>query len=377
MSDQKPKEESGHPRASDYDYEKRVAMACQLLCEGKNPTQIKEVMEERLGVKLTREMPYRYIQHGAQMNWLKYESPQDGELAERIKDRYLKRLETVVVPRTGELIHTAHAAASQIIEIFKKIKVEESRDTVHLGVAGGYTTDVVCKQLAHLYTQGIRNLPTKLVLHSIASGFDSDTVRTDPNVQLSHFENQAFPEHISIKFVTLNAPAIIDSSNRQNIMALQQIVDAKASLHKLDVLITSIGDRNDEHSAVRRYYDKIIQQKNQGDSGQQGSANDLFTGAKTTWNMLQEQDYVGDILWQPISSTGIIDIQTLPVHGLSLISLQEIPGLIKNGTKVMVIAAPCAKCHKIKTNVVKALLTMDEQLLTHLIIDRITAGKID
>ena len=119
--------------------------------------------------------------------------------------------------------------------------------------------------------------------------------------------------------------------------------------------MTSATDWSDKHSALRKRMERSDQ----------------------SMRTLEEERCVGDILWRPIAEHGPIEAET-EIRALTLIELSELPMLIRRGTKVLVMLAPCGGrgCNMPKGRLLRDVLNMKTSLVTHLVVDSRSAGEM-
>ena len=116
---------------------------------------------------------------------------------------------------------------------------------------------------------------------------------------------------------------------------------------KIDIIITSATCWNDGHSTFRKYMDNI-------------------EGCTET---LEKEGCVGDLLWQPLSRKKIIQPDKTSHRSMALFNLHELSNFVKEGKNVLLVLGPCAQCYQAKTDIMKAILDLDDQLITHLVAD--------
>jgi DNA-binding transcriptional regulator LsrR (DeoR family) len=90
---------------------------------------------------------------------------------------------------------------------------------------------------------------------------------------------------------------------------------------------------------------------------------------------LDREGCVGDMLWQPIGLDGPIEPKTV-IRAMTIMDLSEVRELVAKGKQVLLVAGPCSECHLPRTEVVKAVLDQDHQLITHLVVDSRCAREL-
>ena len=57
---------------------------------------------------------------------------------------------------------------------------------------------------------------------------------------------------------------------------------------------------------------------------------------------------------------------------MTLFELDELPGLIKQGKKVVLCVSPCGECGKNKGEILKAILEYKQHYISHLVADSLS-----
>lgn len=330
------------------DYEETVAAVCKYFCRGYLPADIADLMQERYGVEMSREAPYKYIQYAAAHNWLQFLAPREDQLSQTLRTRY-PWLQQAEVVHTSVVDDVAYRAAVMVVELLRA-HCRRHKEVVHIGFTGGYSMRTVAETLAALLQQPTDNLPKTVVFHTLVAGFDVDTPVTDPNAFLTYFVRPAM--QVDTRFVLLHAPAMVEPEEMPKVLALPGVEQARQSVHKLDLIVTSAAVINDPHSMLARYYDE------------------------PTRDLLTRDGCVGDMLWWPLARHGPLDPTKYPYRSLTLLELSELPDYIQRGTQVLLALGPCGKCGELKTDILETLLHLDDHLLTHLVVDSRTARAL-
>jgi NMD protein affecting ribosome stability and mRNA decay len=91
---------------------------------------------------------------------------------------------------------------------------------------------------------------------------------------------------------------------------------------------------------------------------------------------LEKEGCLGDMLWQPIGPRGPFELDT-QIRAMTIMKLSEVAKLIEEKrVQVLLVAAPCATCHRPKTEVLKAILEHERRLVTHLTVDSRSARSL-
>ena len=96
-------------------HDELVAVVCKYFCRGMPVAEIKNEVQKKLGVVLSREEPYRLVAFAAQKGWLRYQAPLTSTLADQIKTRF-PYLKEVKVVRTGVSDDVSYYVAAMLME---------------------------------------------------------------------------------------------------------------------------------------------------------------------------------------------------------------------------------------------------------------------
>lgn len=335
------------------DPDRILALVCHYFCEGRSPSEIKRVMWERHEIEISRETPYKALSIAASRHWLRFVSPTEDVLGERLSERF-PWLKAEVLASVG-VEGVATQAAEIIIKMLCDRAAQLGKDTLAIGWSGGHSTSLVAKRLAGLLSEPREGLPKKVVFQSLTAGFDLETVVTDPNGFLSYLVGSP-TVRVKTGFVGLRAPAIVKIDQREEVLALPGIKEAYDLAQSLDVVVTAAGVLDDEHSMLHRYYDRY---------------------SKATADFLKRSRCVGDILWWPLRETEPVSLAEARrdkaskdfYWALPLLDPVRLHALVQGGANVLLVLGPCTYCFKDKSTVLGAILKQREQLVTHLVAD--------
>lgn len=309
------------------------------------------------GVKMSREAPYKYLRHAAINKWLQFIPPNENDITRQFREKFfwLKQVEVV---HTMVLSDVAYRAAVMVVDLLREYRRSyPDKRTVHIGFTGGFGMRTVAEKLAELFRQPRNDLPKNVVFHALVGGFDVENPVTDPNTFFSYFfDVPEIKSQIDVTFVSLHAPAIVVPGGPMgDLLKLPGIREAHRGIGSLDIILTSAGGIEDEHSMLYRYYN--------GD-------------ARKTLDMLKRDRCVGDMLWMPLGPEGPLDTAKYPFRAMTLIELNELPSKIREGTHVLLVCGPCARCREPKSEILRTILNLDAHLITHLVTDSRTAHNL-
>ena len=365
--------------------EEILAAVGRYFCRGFSPAEIAEKIEkEYRGIEMKRETPYKLIQQAAKNDMLRFIAKGDDDLSGKITNEFnLQKAEVVFTNHVDDVARRAASMALEMIGAFTR--PPKSQKTVRIGFAGGNSIRLVAQYLAQLLRQHTQFLPDHIVLQALVPGVDIRTPITDPNLFFSYFLEPAFHdpskqaesekkrkgsakqngqmgEELESKqqfqFVMLQAPAFVTQKQYESIASLEAITLAIENAKKLDIIVGSAADIDDDHSMVQEYY-----------LAKYPSLTDVLKPAQCT----------GDMFWLPIGPRGPIDLGEFPIRSMTLIGLEDLPARIGAGQKVILVLGPCARCNRPKAGVLKSILeNKTGPLITHLVCDsRSARGLFD
>ena len=261
--------------------------------------------------------------------------------------------------------HVGSVAADAIIELIYRVSdekkaraVAEGRDPnetrVHLGLGAGYAAMEVAKRLAD---RADAQTP-KLTLHAISpGGFYIPQQQMDPTVYFNYF----IEAKLDVECVGLFSTPVVATKDFDSFRLHPSLRHSFEKRDEIDIIATSLASADDEHGLFRKYFE-YLRDKNFDD------ASSLQT--------LEAQGWVGDVLFQPFSSTGSL---TPPSYrAVALFTFDELAEFSRRpGKHVVVIGGPCASCDAPKTKALRPLLeNPDARLWTRLFVDRDAAKEL-
>ena len=340
--------------------EEVTSLVCEYFCEGYTPAKIAEKIKSEYQIDMTREKPYKYLTDAAQKNWFRFVPPVEEALGEKVQRQYSWLADVKVVhSRTVDSI--ADRAAKVIFDLIRTPRLV-NKNEVRIGFGGGISVSLIAKKLAVLLHEPMENFPKKIYFQSLVAGFDPSEATTDPTGFLTYILGNS-QVHTQTRFIGLRAPATIKPAQRSSLLKSPGIKEARESVDKLDIIVTSAGVLSDDHSMLKNYYAKY---------------------SPNTGKFLEEKHCVGDMLWLPLCEHEPFRFDKLKgeerkqveYRPMSVLELYELPELIKKGTEVVLCLGPCPVCHKDKTKILSTILNQDKHLITRLITDIQTTTKL-
>jgi len=341
--------------------ENAVAHVCHYFFEGRGPKEIADMMTTMHDTPMSQQEPYRLIQKAIKhYRWLHLSSPINTELSEKIRQTF--NLHYAGVTLTSFVDDVASRTAFLILDLLREMRRDPmNQREVHIGFSGGHTARKVFQKLANLLAEPSDSLPETIVCHALVAGIDTEAPGTDPTSFFSFLADQNLSDNR--RFVLLNAPPIVRSAEWASFRGLPPIAKAIREAEKLDVIVTSAANFRDSHSQLKKNFLEY--------------SPETITG-------LEQDGCIGDILWQPISAEGLLDMSKYEYRPVTILRLEDLPHLAARGKRIVLALGPCAALEHSQTEASKA--TVLEALLnhslsgktsiTHLVVDSRTAQEL-
>lgn len=300
---------------------RQICRICEMHLEGISPGDIVERLqsEENRKTPYSREIVYRAIRDAARLGYLKFLPPLEYELARKIELR-AKWLHSARVV----LAVSRDSVANHCAEVVYELIVSKPEQRVfHIGFGGGRTTSLIAAELARLLSRPLPDRKSKLelVFHSLVPGLDDNKLLTDPTAFFMHFAAPEVQKWVSVEFLTLHAPGIIRTRERDAVFTHPLIDRVRIKRDdQLDIIVSSVGSMRDQHSMITPYTN--VWEKEEVDTFKQE---------------LTAAGCVGDIMWLPIGPDGPIETE-LSLMATAMISLKDIQDRIEHGRTRVVLA---------------------------------------
>lgn len=369
------------------------SLVCTYFCYRKvAPAQIHEHLKKDYGIVLPQTEPFRIIRKAAENMKLRYAPLAELKYGERVRKRFKKLHEVVVVKTSmpdgvtskaaqvmmGMIKESARSKAVAAAKALAKSKPKDKpmskarmkalirEQIVHLGLAGGYTLRGLATHLSESIIEefdsevishlpvtknGHDPMPHRLHFHAMVSGFDLHDPTTDPNAMFTRF---VFDTTIPVKtsFTALHAPGVVTAKEFETLRERDGVREAYAEREDIDIVATSLASWDDEHSKFASFMKDCPKSASQ----------------------LTKAGVIGDMMWLPVGQRPI-EVPT-EIRAMTLMELSDLHKMIvtRDG-KVLLCGGPC-RCGLRKTAILQRILELDQQLVTHLVIDIETAKEL-
>lgn len=324
---------------------------CEQLMAGEGPTRIAASLSQTHHLDISREAVIPLLREAIRRGFFCIAPPREIEMENLLGERYLELSGRVRVASGSSLPsenYVAAAAVDQLIRILRHLG-DRDRRRVHLGLGAGMTTVEIAKRLAARLRKE-RGLP-ELALHALTSGFSPDDPSTSPVAFFGYFEDIATAYH------GLFAPAVAGPKDYERIKALTGVSDAFRRSGEIDVIVTSLATKEDDHGALRSIMEKAV--------------------LESQLHELEDSGWVGDVMYRPYSDHGPID-DTAMVRAMTLFDLPELVRFAATPEKyVILVAAPCGRCDRTKDRALHPLLCEPSlKVWTDVVLDWTTATAL-
>lgn len=327
-----------------------ISVVCKLHCEGHSGKEITEAIRERwpaLASLMTREDPHKIIRAAASDGLLFYQPPFANDMVNILAGEYQWNADRMSVVLSPVLEHVARETAKRLVDMIFGFESFGRQDTVHIGFAGGRLLRCVAQELAKLLRKPVDGQPKKIVFHAMVAAFSDDDFEADPNNFITYFIQE--PLAVDIGFVPMAAPGIVESRLRPNLREFREIKEVFHAASKLDIIVSSAGDWMDEHSTAQAYLKEV---------------------EESDVDQLNAIPAIGDLLWQPISEQGPIDMDNgdFTFRPNTLLDLDDLPAAIGDRkVRVLLALGPCGKCGKPKGKLLDSILNFVPALVTDVV----------
>lgn len=344
-----PKRGSGRQKSRpslDLDDVELQSRVLNLFCSGKTVKEIQSTLKAgNPPVSLNRWEPHEIVRRAAKRGRLLYKAPIDFELGEELRNRYdwLKRVNVVHTSASRDI---SFWAAENLRQIMIRHREDQGPEVdFHIGFAGGGLLEATARILARMLMSETEPIPRRLFFHSMVGRF-SDDPATDPNSFAAYFIGQPMP--MDVRFVGLLAPGLVEAKTASVLRALDGIRESYERVAEIDVIVTSAGG----------HWGKGCSRLHEIFEERQDAA---------SLKSLEEAGCIGDLMWCPLARTGPIKLSGL--RAMTLVQLEELPALVAQRKRIMLVLGPCVTCGLPKTEMLNAVLSLPTPLITDLVVD--------
>ncbi len=339
-----------------FDNTEIMMLASELFLQDMSAAKIVSIVKETYGIKISPKAPKKFFRQAAKLGYVHLQAP--GFL--QMQSKWIKKfgwLEELEVVHSIFNRHVSETGARALRKLVKQLASgPQKRNTVHIGWGGGLQIKEFAACFVRLMNEEPEGWPETIYIHGMVSGVQFEDPTLNPAFIFMEQLIECEEARVELKFVHFPGPVLVDSAqiDVNGLQASPYTRKAQTEAEKLDVIVTSAANWTHDHSGFRQ--------------GMKSSQADC--------KLLENEGIMGDFLLRPINMKGPVDIETV-VRFWTLMELNQLPGFITNGGKVMLLLGPCNECGLPKTQVLMALLAHKKHLITHLIVDSRTVRETE
>lgn len=322
------------------------------------------------GLKLQRTNVYPLLREGIRRGFLRFTPPTSDSLRERVAEKFglnSARIHVVNARQEENDEYVAAAGAQVVLSLIKKFSLYKPREPIRLGLGPGRATRALARNLG-LAMRADLNAP-KLALHAITAGCPSRSPMYAPLAFFSFFE----PDIVKEADALFTEP-VVSCAEYEMIKQRPGFAKAFAKRDKIDIVVTSLGDAEDEHDLFRNLHE-----------GYEDA--DPPTGKPEANSValqdLKRQGWRGNVQFRPYSNEGIIYEAPHSFRAPTLFELEDLREMASAATDrkhpraVVLTVQPCGKCGKLRTGALLPLLVVPElRVWSELVVDAATARDL-
>lgn len=327
-------------------------------------------IDEEFGLKLQRTNVYPLLREGVRRRFLRFSPPTSDSLRDKVAARFHldpSRLHVINVHREFAEEHIAAAGAEVVLSLIKSLGFRYRRNPVHLGLGPGRATRALARNLG-LAVRAEHETPT-LALHAITAGCLSRSPMFAPIAFFSFFEPDIVKEADA-----LFAEPVVPCKEYDMVKGRPGFAKAFAERDRIDIVVTSLGDAEDEHDLFRTLHEGL------DDAKPASSTRKTLTPAIRD---LKRKGWVGNVQFRPYSQQGAIQEAGDSLRAPTLFELEDLRKMAsladdpQRPRAVVLSVQPCGKCGKLRTGALLPLLMVPElRVWSELVVDSSTAREL-
>jgi predicted Zn-ribbon and HTH transcriptional regulator len=329
-------------------------------------------------LKLTRESIYEVISEARARKFLQLVPPPERGLAERVAKTFghsADQIHVVNVENKESNCFVAAAAAERVYAIVNELarqggltrepdpaapkrrsKTEEEPAGIGLGLGPGRATLDFSRHLGDLFRNSENEV--KLRLTAIAAGCPADEPDHAPASYFALYPPSCTTARIGLFAQTLMPCKMFNSERFRGGTGFHEALLEKLS-DRIDIIVTSMGDFDDEHDLLRRFMTAT-------DRSKQEHQHVLDT-------------CVGSVQYRPHTTTGPYKERSpSESRAVTLFELEEFVRFAsRDGKHVVLIARQCGRCGKVHAEALRPLLTVPKlKVWSEIVMDSLTALQL-
>jgi DNA-binding transcriptional regulator LsrR (DeoR family) len=332
--------------------------------------EITKRIKREFKLDLGRTNVYPLLREGVRRQFLRFSPPASDSLRDEFAERFhldAAHIHVVNVRQDLDDEHVAAVGAEVVLSLVKKLAFTYGRNPVHLGLGPGRATRALASNLG-LAMRADPSTP-KLALHAITAGCPSRSPMFAPLAFFSFFERDLVAEADAL----FTEPAV-PCSEYDMITTRPGFAKAFAKRDKIDIVVTSLGDAEDDHDLFRNLHEGYEDAEPAADARRTHSA---------AIRDLERKGWVGNVQFRPYSSRGVIHEAGDSLRAPTLFELEDLRDMAsraddpKRPQAVVLTVQPCGRCGKLRTHALLPLLLVPElRVWSELVVDSATAREL-
>lgn len=303
--------------------------------------------------KLTRETIYPLLQKALELGFLRLVPPLDEKLARDVESKFRCEAGSVRVVDSQAPASNANvsaAAADWAAELVQELHAKLG-GIIGVGLGPGRAT----LDFSHAFSSCLRQNPSlpKLKLVAITAG---GPARYPEFASISFFN--LFPSISVQEKVGLFAETLVRSDAIQDIRTCPGCREAFEAIKDIHLVVTSMGDMQDEHALLRMWYSDCPNRRN-----------------LSWW-----REAVADIQYRPYGKDRFLKERPDELRAVTLFELEDMVALAQRRDRhVILIARQCGLCepHRTKASALLPILRHPEmRVFSRLVMDSPTAHEL-
>ena len=334
------------------DHDALVFRIAELFFDGLKVSEIAESVNEELHLqpRLSRESVYPLLSTAVSKGFARLVPPLDKVLRGKLVEQFNlvpTSVRVVPIPNPQSNHRVAATAADLAYEVLSTLG--RGTDPIGVGLGPGRATLEFSRHLGQLLRA--KPLPWQLKLFAISAGAPSGS----PEYASTSFLN-LFPSEMVHSRRGLFADVLVQS---QHFSKVKDSPGARRTFDERDeisLVVTSMGDANDEHDLLRRFLLEAGENKKR------------FTRDK----------WVGNVQYRGYSDDGPVIDRAKDLRAVTAFELEELVGIASHRDKhVLLIAKQCGSCGRTKAHALRPLLKVPKlRVFTSLVLDDKTAREL-
>jgi hypothetical protein len=334
-----------------------LSIVSELFAQGYNLNDVSDLVLERFpdsyASLLRGEKLWDLLREAAERRLFRHTPRDDFKLYQKLIEDYPWLNQHATVVQTATTSALAEHAATKLLDMIRTVRKHKQCDEVHVGFAGGMTLRAVAEKLSQLLGEPHHDNPVTLVFHAMVAGFDDDDFYADPNSFITYFISSEC--RVKVRLVRLPLPGIIETDRYADLRTLSGVDRVFQRRDEIQIIVTSGSLWSDEYSTLRTYMKAAFNDSQRRSGGGPVDA----TQSEDYMQQLDTLGVVGDLLWQPINSTGAVQLDSA-YQVATLMGLDELPAFINRGGSVLLVMGCSGISGLPKSELLKTILDLHQ-----------------